>query len=270
MLLHLFVASLLVSAASETLLGLSRVTAPNKPLFFQQHRSLQSCEASLERPVFEMLNTSSINFHFIYCYCGDTSGYCDVTFPESCQTVDCNKDDVDCVETAGNSTFVEFCVKPWLHLDFFIKMDSLTQTARETSRSYIHLYTKGVDNVCEQTETYTYSEGTSLPTECFVSWDREECNSCTICDDADDFVRSIDCSNIDPHAVDTDCVPETNTVDMQVLKFNSNAVCPSFLTEEWTDSATSLGRAGSSANVHGYSTVAVLVTFGVYLSTRFS
>lgn len=49
---------------------------------------------------------------------------------------------------------------------------------------------------------------------------------CSICNTGDDVKsRSIDCSNIDADAVDTDCVPDTDNVDAQVLKFNSTAVC---------------------------------------------
>ena len=54
------------------------------------------------------------------------------------------------------------------------------------------------------------------------NFDGETCSSCEVC--LDGTSTSTDCSNIDPDAVDTNCVQET-AVEYQVLKLSATAEC---------------------------------------------
>jgi hypothetical protein len=83
------------------------------------------------------------------------------------------------------------------------------------------IYTKGVDNVCMQSQTLT-SDSLYKLIGCSVELDGEACTSCEICQNG--FSTITDCSNINSDAVDTKCVTES-TFDYQVLKFSATAEC---------------------------------------------
>ena len=169
----------------------------------------------------------------------------------------------ECLDSVDS---VQVCFRQKARSIFTI--DTSQGTVTESSRSITTLYTRGVSNVCDQIETVSgFSPGGTWATDCAVYWDLVECNSCTICagsENPDTRSRSIDCSNIDPDAIDTDCVPETDSVDFQVLKFRSNAVCTAFPSDTATvdhGTTTSSARGFLPTKVRLFASVACLVLF---------
>lgn len=197
-----------------------QLKTPSSRLLFE-HRSLQTCEEVINGVMRERFgNIEGLTYS---CSCGSSSAKCTATIPETCQSADCTV--LQCVNSTATS--VTYCFDAFVEVDFRVSQTYV----EEVADTVITYYNKGVANVCEQRETFSFP--TSLPGEgptgCSFEFDGQSCDSCMICDDGSltDGVttRSIDCSNIDPDAVDTDCFPDTDFVDAQVIKFDASAEC---------------------------------------------
>jgi hypothetical protein len=122
---------------------------------------------------------------------------------------------LQCINSTAAS--VTYCFGTFVEVDF----DVSGTFVEEVADTMITYYNKGIANVCEQRQTSSYptSAAGEEPTGCSFEFDGQRCDSCTICDDGSltDGVttRSIDFSNIDPDALDTDYIPDTDFVNVR-------------------------------------------------------
>ena len=159
------------------------------------------------------------------CSCSSSTASCISVFPETCGTLNCSE--VECVNSTATSVFA--CIQREARIDYELDVN---RTAVEVARTFTTYFSKGVENICMREDSVDYS-GVDVgeePSDCSVKWDGVACTSCTICDDGNTtdgkITRSIDCSNINPDAVNSKCIPgESDAVDSNVLKFSANAVC---------------------------------------------
>ena len=178
------------------------------------------CGQALEDRAREHFNATQAS---ISCSCSSSEAICTLTDPEPyCDFINCTV--AQCIDPITAS--VNVCLQSQITSRISITNEFLNDSFFETSRAVTTYFPRGIANACVVTETYYFDNtaGDFPATRCSVEYDGVACASCTMCGTGDN-TRIIDCSNIAPDAVDTDCVSETDHVDLQVLTFDANAEC---------------------------------------------